>query len=287
MGRVFHFHSLAARRGHAGQSISEKENLMTAPRFALQLVCSVLLAAAARADDGRNLPRIASASPQGADLVIDGTGFGVSAIPQVFLGDTELEVSTFSDTTIVATQPSAAVPGTYALRTTTWFGGEKRSRALRGVNSGFMVTLGATGPQCPAGAPGAPGAQGPQGPAGPAGAQGPQGPDGATGAPGPQGPPGATGAPGAQGPQGPAGATGAPGAQGPQGPAGATGAPGPQGLPGATGATGAQGPQGLPGATGATGAQGPQGPAGPAGVAPSGAVVFFNLIACPSGWAQF
>ncbi|HXF61387.1 MAG TPA: hypothetical protein VNK95_07210 [Caldilineaceae bacterium] len=74
---------------------------------------------------------------------------------------------------------------------------------------------------------------------------------------------------GPQGPQGPEGP------QGPAGPQGANGEPGPQGAPGPAGPPGEPGPMG------------PPGPQGPAGVAPSGAVLFFDLPACPEGWSEY
>ena len=80
---------------------------------------------------------------------------------------------------------------------------------------------------------------------------------------GPQGPPGLQGEKGDTGPQGPQGERGATGPQGPAGPQGETGAqgpPGPQGETGAQGPIGPPGPQGLQGEKGDTGSQGPRGP---------------------------
>jgi hypothetical protein len=97
----------------------------------------------------------------------------------------------------------------------------------------------------------------------------------AAGPQGPAGPPGPAGPAGAIGPQGLAGPAGPPGLQGPAGPQGPPAAPGPPG------------PQGVPGPAGAPGSPGPIGPAGPAGpptAIPSGAVMFFNLPSCPTGW---
>ena len=88
----------------------------------------------------------------------------------------------------------------------------------------FWVTIGAVGPQGPAGATGAVGPQGPAGVTGAQGPAGPIGPQGVTGATGPQGATGTTGASGATGMSGPAGAAGGPGPIGPVGPQGPSGA---------------------------------------------------------------
>lgn len=79
------------------------------------------------------------------------------------------------------------------------------------------------------------GTVGATGPQGPAGAQGVQGMIGATGPQGPTGLTGATGPTGAIGPQGPIGLTGPTGATGPQGPFGLTGATGQAGTSGSNG----------------------------------------------------
>ena len=138
----------------------------------------------------------------------------------------------------------------------------------------WNLTVGAVGPQGPAGLVGPKGSTGPQGPAGavgPKGSTGPQGPAGAVGPKGdigPQGPAGAVGPKGSTGPQGPAGLVGPKGDIGPQGPAGAVGpkgSTGPQGPAGAVGPKGSTGPQGPAGAVGPKGDMGPQGPAGAVG----------------------
>lgn len=67
-------------------------------------------------------------------------------------------------------------------------------------------------------------------------------------------------------------------------PAGPQGDRGPQG---ARGPQGEAGPQGERGAQGEAGAQGERGADGRDATAPAGAVILFNLPACPSGWTDF
>jgi hypothetical protein len=50
---------------------------------------------------------------------------------------------------------------------------------------------------------------------------------------------------------------------------------------------GQTGPQGFPGAPGQPGANGQPGAAGVDATAPAGAVMYFDLAACPSGWSDF
>jgi hypothetical protein len=144
-------------------------------------------------------------------LTITGNNFG-TVTPLVTLGGVALTVTSFSNTSIVASLPAALALGTsYPLTVTS--ASQARSSAT------FDVTLGITGSQ---------------GDAGPQGATGPQGP---TGSPGPGG------SQGVAGPQGPAGSAGFKGAPGLLGAAGAKGLPG-QGIPGSAGAAGPSGPQG-------------------------------------------
>lgn len=128
---------------------------------------------------------------------------------------------------IEAELPSLVLAGSYDLQVIP--GSRRLDQRLADTLS---VTIGAVGPQGPAGSDGLPG---PQGPTGPRGAAGPQGP---------AGPSGATGPMGLAGPQGPAGPIGMDGAPGPQGPTGDVGPPGPQGP------AGPQGPQGPAGTNG-------------------------------------
>jgi hypothetical protein len=59
------------------------------------------------------------------------------------------------------------------------------------------------------------------------------------------------------------------------------------GEPGPAGPAGASGSNGSNGANGTDGALGPTGPAGVDAVAPAGAVMYFDLPACPAGWTSF
>jgi hypothetical protein len=98
---------------------------------------------------------------------------------------------------------------------------------------------------------------------------------------GPQGDPGPKGDKGDPGPQGEKGDQGIPGPKGDTGDQGPKGDIGDQGPKGDTGDQGLKGDQGIPGPKGDKGDQ------GPAGVAPSGAVMFFNLTSCPVGWSEY
>jgi hypothetical protein len=110
-------------------------------------------------------------------ITITGSGFNTRVKPTVYLGGTNLSVSSFTATSVVASLGSVTAPGTYMLTVTS------------GVTfAAADVTLGAVGPQGPIG---------PQGPTGAAGAIG------ATGAIGQTGPTGATGATGPSGQPGP------------------------------------------------------------------------------------
>src|SRR5260370_12690419 len=96
---------------------------MARPALFLPAVLALLLCtSAARGDDDeRDYPHITAASPQGADLVIDGASFGVRAVPRVFLADQQLKVSSFSESTIVADLPVSVPNGSYELRVQTFF----------------------------------------------------------------------------------------------------------------------------------------------------------------------
>jgi hypothetical protein len=246
-----------------------------------------------------------SVNPKLNQITILGQGFDPTGLaPTVTFSTSTLTVISFSKTSIVAALPPGTKAGSYPLTVT-----NSAANTLT-----FDVTVGAVGPQGPAGV------AGPQGLTGAAGQQG---------LPGPQGTPGAQGAAGtagAQGPQGPPVAfqggwqqastynlgdavsfggssyisllannagnqpdqsqtqwsllaqQGTAGAAGPQGPQGLVGAMGPQGTQGAQGSTGAQGPQGTTGAVGPQGAQGSQGVSGPSGpTGPQGLPGAFNV----------
>ncbi len=110
-------------------------------------------------------------------ITIAGSGFSTKVKPAVNLGGTNLSVSSFTATSIVASLGSLTAPGTYLLTVTS------------GITfAAADVTLGAVGPQGPQGLTGATGAAGPAGQTGPTGAMGQAGPAGPTGAIGPQGP---------------------------------------------------------------------------------------------------
>ncbi len=184
------------------------------------VLLGMLAFGASRASAGPNAnpsaqsPQVTYADVQGTTLLVEGSNLARgNATPLVFLGDAQLSVISFTDTTIAASLGPIA-SGTYLVLVTT-----------NGASStSLVVTVGAVGPQ---------GATGPVGPVGPTGAVGPQGPKGDTGpqgAVGPQGPIGPQGLVGPQGAPGPIGPKGDQGLLGPQGPKGDMGFQGFQGL---------------------------------------------------------
>ena len=211
----------------------------------------------------------ASVDAAGTILTLEGFNFDRDVAPIVSLDLQPLVVLSSTSTSLQAQLLAPPTAGDHLVNLST--NGTLVAGLSDKDHAEISLTIGAVGPQGPAGNDGADGGTGPQGPAGndgadgAPGAQGPAGNDGADGATGAQGPAGNDGADGATGAQGPAGNDGADGATGAQGPAGndgadgATGAQGPAGNDGADGATGAQGPAGNDGADGATGAQGPAG----------------------------
>jgi hypothetical protein len=137
-------------------------------------ILALLLLAAApvlRADDAPP-PVIYDARIDASTITINGIQFG-EAIPTVTMDGIPLTVSSSTDTTVVATLPSAITsnPGTYLLKLIN--NSPAEDEQLRAVK--FEVAVGQQGPQGPAGPPGAPGAIGPAGAAGATGAQGPRG----------------------------------------------------------------------------------------------------------------
>jgi Collagen triple helix repeat (20 copies)/IPT/TIG domain len=147
----------------------------------LILSCTALLAAAlpALSQGNGNTPSATilstTTSTNPATITINGSNFG-NAMPTITLEGMPLQVTSFTDTVLVAFLPSNIAPGSYALEVVT--------QAKKNNIVDFEATIGAVGPQ---GAPGSAGATGP------------------TGNPGPQGSPGVQGVPGTQGPPGPFG----------------------------------------------------------------------------------
>ena len=125
-------------------------------------------------------------------LKIDGASFPAS--PEVWLSSLRLTVFMATSSEIESELPPDILPASYLLFVR---GGGKNAESAT-----FVVTVGAVGPQGPAGDNGP---QGIAGPAGPDGPSGPAGPQGLTGPAGPQGLPGPVGPQGLQGPPGPAG----------------------------------------------------------------------------------
>lgn len=141
-----------------------------------------------------------------------------NTVPKVFLGLTELFLcqTCYSKTEITASLPNGVTDGDYHLRI----------RRKQADNARYDLTIGAVGPEGPAGTDGLIGAQGPAGETGEAGI------DGADGAQGDIGPQGLSGA------AGPVGPSGSDGEQGAQGDVGVPGIQGPQGEPGIQGVSG-------------------------------------------------
>src|SRR5882762_8732500 len=120
---------------------------------------AVSLASAPDGEKDAGNVTILSASVQGSDLVINGSGFGTRA-PSVLLGGTALVVSSNSPTKIVAKLPAGLPAATYELRLVFTSNGKKnddgkKNNEERGAS--FNVTIGATSAQGPAGRTGAPG----------------------------------------------------------------------------------------------------------------------------------
>jgi hypothetical protein len=103
----------------------------------------VLLAFPAAANTG-NDPIILSASVSGDTLTIKGAYLGINR-PTVQLGGTAVEVTSFSQTQVVATLPPGGLPaGTYQLLYT----------RANGLSTDFDLTIGAVGPKGDKGDPG-------------------------------------------------------------------------------------------------------------------------------------
>lgn len=154
----------------------------------------------------------------GKNLIVNNT------VPKVFLGLTELFLcqTCYSKTTITASLPNGVTDGDYQLRI----------RRKQADNARYDLTIGAVGPEGPAGADGLMGIQGLTGETGGSGI------DGMAGA---QGDTGLQGIAGTQGPAGPIGPTGVQGSQGAAGEQGLAGSQGPQGEPGVQGNSGLAG----------------------------------------------
>ena len=139
-------------------------------------------------------PVITSVQPDLTKGTLKIDGASLPANPEVWLSSLRLTVFMATSSEIESELPPDILPASYLLFVR---GGGKNA-----VSATFVVTVGAVGPQGPAGE------NGPQGIAGPAGSDGqsgPAGPQGLTGAAGPQGLTGPVGPQGLQGPPGPAG----------------------------------------------------------------------------------
>lgn len=113
---------------------------------------------------------ITSAHPDFTTGLLTIDGANLPASPAVFLSSSQLTVLTAGPARIQALLPVGIPPASYRLVVT----GAGKSA----TSASFTVTIGAVGPQGPAGESGLPGIQGPPGPEGPPGAQGPPGPAG-------------------------------------------------------------------------------------------------------------
>jgi hypothetical protein len=138
---------------------------------------------------------------------IYGNNFNNGKPPSVTLAGEEVDILPgFTATEIISKLPPEVKDGDYLLTVSTGTGISRYDE--------HDLTIGAVGPQGPAGPQGEIGATGPPGPQGPKGDKGDTGTQGPTG---PQGAQGETGPQGLQGPQGPKGDTGDTGLQGPKG----------------------------------------------------------------------
>jgi hypothetical protein len=143
-------------------------------RISATLLALLLLAAAPvlRADNAPP-PVIYNAQINASTITINGIRFG-TAIPTVTMNGIPLSVSSSTNTTVVASLPSAITsnPGTYLLKLVN--NSEREDEQLRAVRFEVAVgTIGPAGPAGPMGPPGAPGAKGPKGDTGATGATGP------------------------------------------------------------------------------------------------------------------
>lgn len=183
-------------------------------RAAIAALALALAALPSLADSSKD-PVIAEVRANAANTALTISGANLDGgLPRVTLGvsATPLAVTSASSTQLVAQLPVGLAPGSYLLTLSIARKKDKSDDDSRADE--FWVTLGAVGPQGPAGPAAKDGAMGPAGPVGATGPQGPAGMAGKDGATGPAGKDGATG---------PAGQVGAPGPVGPMGPAGQAG----------------------------------------------------------------
>ena len=168
--------------------------------------CAGLVAAMPTFAAPASSPAITEVRAEAGVLRITGLDLGGSS-PRATLGSIALVILSVTGTQVEALLPPGIAPGGYLLT------------LAHGKNDydEFWVTIGAAGPQGPAGKPGETGPQGKPGETGPQGKPGETGANGIDGAPGPRG------EMGSMGPEGKEGKEGKEGAQGPAGPPGPPG----------------------------------------------------------------
>jgi hypothetical protein len=150
-------------------------------------------------------------------ITVNGENFG--AAPEAWLDGFSLEITTSSDSSILANIPVEIGSGTYRL-----FVVRQDFRKDHPEKADILdVTIGAVGPEGPMGPQGLQGEKGDKGDKGDPGEKGEKGDQGIQGIQGPQGDKGDKGDKGDPGPQGPPGPKGDPGDQGPEGPQGPPG----------------------------------------------------------------